>query len=333
MNISNYIKELLYLYDCVIIPGLGGFVTNYRPAEISFETNTFIPPSKDILFNSELKNNDGLLINHIANNLNIEFGEASRIVSTNISQIMSKLENGESFTFKGIGSLRYDRFLNLQFSPELSENFLVEAYGFGSFNRLPIKNLVQNSADNFQLFGHKSFFNPENIFSIFNKQLLKKVLIASPLIIALSIIPFNTELLENNRLQYASFYRNEKTAPSAKTENNTEIIIETTGKTSQNETSEIKEIAVNTSYRANEKKTSTNSETKKYHLIAGSFKSEENANAFINELKYNDLNTTVIRNNEMYRVSIFSSDNKKTSQQKLLDLKAKKIQTWLLKTQ
>ncbi|MFN2430356.1 MAG: hypothetical protein ABR574_10085, partial [Cryomorphaceae bacterium] len=32
--LDQYINELLYDYDCVILPQLGGFVTNYKPAQI-----------------------------------------------------------------------------------------------------------------------------------------------------------------------------------------------------------------------------------------------------------------------------------------------------------
>jgi hypothetical protein len=34
MKIEQYISELLYKYDCVIVPGLGGFVANYKSATI-----------------------------------------------------------------------------------------------------------------------------------------------------------------------------------------------------------------------------------------------------------------------------------------------------------
>ena len=59
--IDNYICELLYDHDCVIIPGLGGFIANFEPARIIRKQHTIMPPSKKIAFNGKLKNNDGLL--------------------------------------------------------------------------------------------------------------------------------------------------------------------------------------------------------------------------------------------------------------------------------
>ena len=66
INISKHIVELLYLNDCVIIPEFGGFITNYKSSIVN-NVNNFIPPSKQITFNKNLKDNDGLLINSIKN--------------------------------------------------------------------------------------------------------------------------------------------------------------------------------------------------------------------------------------------------------------------------
>ena len=41
MALEDYIKDLLYRYDCVIIPNFGGFVTNQISAQIDTDSNTF----------------------------------------------------------------------------------------------------------------------------------------------------------------------------------------------------------------------------------------------------------------------------------------------------
>ena len=50
MKMETYISELLYRHDCVILPGLGGFITNYRSAQIHPVSHTLRPPSKSISF-------------------------------------------------------------------------------------------------------------------------------------------------------------------------------------------------------------------------------------------------------------------------------------------
>ena len=71
MTIANYLKDLLYRYDCVIVPNFGGFVTNRISARIDADSNTFYPPTKEVGFNSHLTHNDGLLANYIASSENI----------------------------------------------------------------------------------------------------------------------------------------------------------------------------------------------------------------------------------------------------------------------
>ena len=44
-ELDKYISELLFDYDCVIVPQLGGFVTNYKPAY--FDKGIAHPPSKN----------------------------------------------------------------------------------------------------------------------------------------------------------------------------------------------------------------------------------------------------------------------------------------------
>ena len=65
-SVSHYISELLFLHDCVIVPKFGGFVSNPKSAQLNKTTGALTPPSKQILFNPNLKTNDGLLIAHIA---------------------------------------------------------------------------------------------------------------------------------------------------------------------------------------------------------------------------------------------------------------------------
>lgn len=65
MKIEVYISQLLYRYQCVTVPGFGAFLTETHSAQLNESTNSF-SSKKTISFNSRIKNNDGLLANHIA---------------------------------------------------------------------------------------------------------------------------------------------------------------------------------------------------------------------------------------------------------------------------
>ncbi len=55
-SVVHYISELLFLHDCVIVPEFGGFVGNRKPAQLNKTTGGLTPPSKQVLFNTNLKN-------------------------------------------------------------------------------------------------------------------------------------------------------------------------------------------------------------------------------------------------------------------------------------
>ena len=91
-TIDTYISELLFLHDCVIIPEFGGFVGNNKSAVLNKNTNTIYPPSKKILFNKNLRTNDGLLINHISNSEVISNEKSKEFV---VKNALEKIKNSD----------------------------------------------------------------------------------------------------------------------------------------------------------------------------------------------------------------------------------------------
>lgn len=139
MNIEKYISELLYQYDCVIVPGLGGFVANYKSATIQPIQNTFSPPSKSISFNKNLNNNDGLLANFIAQQEVLSFDAASKKIEEFVLKINKELRLNKSISLFAIGSLFLDVENRLQFEPANTSNYLLESYGLPIYQKQPIK--------------------------------------------------------------------------------------------------------------------------------------------------------------------------------------------------
>ena len=106
MEIDHYVSELLYQYDCVVIPGFGGFVANYSPARIHPTQHTFSPPSKNISFNKNLTNNDGLLANQIADAESITYSEANDVISSFVETCNNCLQKGKRVEIKNIGLVK-----------------------------------------------------------------------------------------------------------------------------------------------------------------------------------------------------------------------------------
>ena len=139
MGISKYIKDLLFDYECVILPGFGGFVVKDNSAFIDYNKNQFNPPYREIMFNPLLNSNDGLLITHISKKENITFKEAKQKVVDFVHEVNNKLEEGERVEFEGIGVVFKDENKNLIFEPLNSINFNPESFGLQSFVSPPVE--------------------------------------------------------------------------------------------------------------------------------------------------------------------------------------------------
>jgi len=132
MRLDKNISELLFKYDCVIVPDLGGFVTNYRPASLDENANIFSPPSKSLSFNSYLKNNDGLLAKYISEKEELSFEEVKIEIKKEVEDYFSRLTSGKRVVFDKVGILYMDKAKNIQFSPDESINYLLDSYGLRS---------------------------------------------------------------------------------------------------------------------------------------------------------------------------------------------------------
>jgi len=253
VEISHYIKEILLLNDCVIIPEFGGFVANYKPAMI--EHNQFFPPTKEIAFNNKLISNDGLLINYISETEGIDYFSAKQKLDSFVDETMLNLERNRNVYFEGVGYLHYDSRENLQFEPQLMQNLLVESYGLQNFS---YEKLYQRQVP-------KPAFKVEYrepVPVIFQQRKFKKLVIAIPLLIALALIPIkhNNEYLSKSDMgMWETLMQSTPVVPLQ----TPELTL------TENKVAEV----------------ASETEQLKYFIIGGSFRSEENANKYIRQLK------------------------------------------------
>lgn len=128
MTLANYINDLLYRYDCVIVPNFGGFVTNTIGARVNTTTHTFYPPKKQLTFNAYLQHNDGLLANYIASTKNISFEEATGFIAEEVARWNEELKS-TSVEVALVGSLSLNEADQVVFEPNPTSNFLTSSYG------------------------------------------------------------------------------------------------------------------------------------------------------------------------------------------------------------
>jgi len=139
MNIEYYIGQLLYRHQCVTVPAFGAFLTEIQSAQLLDGTNSFYPPKKVISFNFYLKNNDGLLANHIAQSKKIDYETAVQEINKEVELWKSGLQNNQNIILKNIGTIGLNFQGNLVFEPSNQVNYFTDAFGLSNFIAPKIK--------------------------------------------------------------------------------------------------------------------------------------------------------------------------------------------------
>lgn len=130
--IDQYIRQLLFDYDCVTIPGLGGFIMHGVPSAINPQKHRIYPPSRLPAFNSLLSHDDGLLISTIAEAEQLDYREAGSRVSRYVEEIKKQMKEGHRTGLAGIGELFYGTDNTLQFRQDNTGNLDPESFGLSS---------------------------------------------------------------------------------------------------------------------------------------------------------------------------------------------------------
>ncbi len=306
MKLSTYISDLLYRYECVIVPDFGGFVTNAQSAIISSYSKTFYPPHKLITYNGHLKNNDGLLANYIASVDKMPFEHAMNFIKFEVSQWREELEETDLF-LEGIGKLSLDKNDAIIFEPQTDTNYLTSAYGLSSFIIPEIKR--ETYIKQVEKLEEKAPI----LISEHKKEVPNYLKYAAIFVIGLSVLGFGGN----------AFYKNYK--------NKQQIII------AQKEQKQVEDKIQKATFIVSEVLPSVHLnvslDKKPYHVIAGAFRYPENAVRKVNQLKMKGYKARILGINQwgLTQVSFDSYDNRADALNNLYRLKkAESEEVWLL---
>ncbi|MBQ8099050.1 MAG: SPOR domain-containing protein [Bacteroidaceae bacterium] len=146
MKIEKYIEKLLLSHDCVIIPGLGGFVARYEPSYRDDEVNMFYPPTRTLGFNAQLRMNDGLLAQTYMQTYDTNYPEACRLIENEAEKIKTALRQEGSYRFENIGRLELKSNQSLLFTPENESGIAApDLYGLDAFMAGPYQKAVEEA--------------------------------------------------------------------------------------------------------------------------------------------------------------------------------------------
>lgn len=131
--ITRHIADLLFHHECVIVPGLGGFIKAQRSARIVVETHEFYPPSSGLAFNSGLSGSDGILANYIATTQNTSYREAVYEIKVWVDACLENLKQGNPVIIDGIGELKLNSSGKIEYIASNLSNFNADSFGLPVF--------------------------------------------------------------------------------------------------------------------------------------------------------------------------------------------------------
>jgi hypothetical protein len=371
MDLSSLIKELILKHNCVIIPDFGGFVATISSTKIDFEKGFMLPPSKQVLFNKNLINNDGLLIHELASKNSITYDQSSTFINEEVAKWNETLKNGNKVEIENLGSFYLNNENNLIFEQDRFFNLLMQSFGLSTVTFLAESNTIKEELKaeskvitfNPIKIVHESINENNNqeskLIELPNRTVkVKKIVkyIAAACILPIAFysvwIPIKTDVLNSGIVFSSDFnpfnpiketlYTLEKKSfifdkiPHFETIDEQITKLPSTVYTFSYEFSEDLFIPVkikekNTNTSISLKEKTTLNNLGQFKLIVGSFSQQKNAKNLIDELKTKGFNAFILSENEMFRVCAATTSSKEDSEEIIKKLAELNLSAWVLK--
>lgn len=143
-TLAQHIETLLLEHDCVIIPGFGGFISNYEEAQYHTDNeNVFMPPHRSIGFNQQLQINDGLLVQSYMSACDASYPAAHLQMEKEIEQMASQLELDGEYDFGAVGKLTKGLGEIISFDKSSSNIEAPSLFGLDSLSVMPVKSIIE----------------------------------------------------------------------------------------------------------------------------------------------------------------------------------------------
>lgn len=275
MQLSLYISDLLFEHDCVTVPGFGSFLANYKSAHYDLSQEKFSPPFKQISFNSQIKDNDGTLAKYVSKKLEITFDEAVKEIHQIVLSWSIKVKT-ETIILKNLGEIYFSSDDKMVFVPDNSVNHLKDSFGLSPIFVRQIKDKSSS-----------------NVVSLEKKKPVKSFY-KTAAVWTLLIIGLGAALYVNQRNNFLE----KQIALEEEYRNQT---IEEVQKAVFN-FGELPTLTINVKVKK-----------KKYYIIAGAFRINQNAKNLVSNLKRKGYDATILGLNDkgLSPVSFSSFTNRK----------------------
>jgi nucleoid DNA-binding protein len=323
MRVEEYIEQLLYRYECVIVPGFGAFVTQKNSTEYHPKTHKFTPPSKRITFNKAIQNHDGLLAETIAKGESMDFESAKQKIQLFVEDFQIALHTDKVVSIPSLGRFCLDNEGKMSFEPNNYINYFIESFGLKEISLDAVSQSISNLEEEKVTSKVKPLHpdttstnaNDNSVTRISAKENNSKPYLkyAAVGILALGLASFAGLYQYNN---YVISYNDNETQKAEELLQN------------QIQSAEF-------SYTLSELPLTTKKEKAvlpKYHIIAGAFRVENNALKKVDQLKVKGFEASLIGVNTygLHQVTFGSYSNKEEALAELRKIKATESpEAWL----
>jgi hypothetical protein len=148
LNLSTIIEELLLRDGFVAVPKLGGFFLRESNSSINSYTFELKPRTTQIIFNSELADDDGLLIHCIKKKTGLSYKESQEWLSNEIESLKSQLAEKKIASLSPLGNLIFNETSGVFFIPKHQINLHHKSFGLKPIKWHPFDQIHESAVAN-----------------------------------------------------------------------------------------------------------------------------------------------------------------------------------------
>lgn len=124
------IENLLIEHDCVVVPGLGGFIQNEQEACYDARQQLFYPAGKQLSFNAKLYYNDGLICQAYQMEQGLSFESANLQIRQAVADMKEQLRLHHHLSLGKLGYLHQENAqAPMVFYPALHNDLCINSFG------------------------------------------------------------------------------------------------------------------------------------------------------------------------------------------------------------
>ncbi|WP_028903546.1 MULTISPECIES: SPOR domain-containing protein [unclassified Prevotella] len=162
IELNRHIEILLLNNDCVIVPGLGGFMAHHVEARYVEDEQVFLPPLRTLGFNPQLKINDSLLAQSYIEAYDISYPEAIQRIEEEVNEMQQILQSEGRYELNNIGILELNEDGNYVFTPCEAGILTPSLYGLNSFEMKLLSNLSKPQPQEQEVVAEEKAVKPES---------------------------------------------------------------------------------------------------------------------------------------------------------------------------